>query len=477
VRALSFLRHRNVRVFLTRLTHVTVLVIALLAAPGLTPQTSPRVWKIQYADLPRAIQERLAAEGVPEPRFSEYLRQVERETGRRVAEGEREHLVHYVLQSRRFTERPAIEPAVSARRFVESLAEPERRRFLEDAADVPARGWPEAERARAVDALDALRRFTTDARLSYFKQLIAAGERSLSADSLYADYVRVARFLYKKEFASARTAAEVAQLYQTRAHSSDTQIESGFGVYLGLGALHALEPGHRITRVLVIGPGLDLAPRTDLIDVVDPQMYQPFAVADALLALSISADADLRIESVDVNPRVVRFAESAARHPVTLHLFTGVIDTREQPFSADYRDYIRALGRAIGSAVSPPPAVAADRRYQHSIAVRDAIRRAMSAERLNVITERLADGPGFDLIVVTNVLTYFDDRQLALALANIAAMLRAGGCLLHNESRAGLVETAASMQLPVLHMRTAIIAGPTSRPLYDTVWLHQKSRT
>jgi chemotaxis methyl-accepting protein methylase len=101
----------------------------------------------------------------------------------------------------------------------------------------------------------------------------------------------------------------------------------------------------------------------------------------------------------------------------------------------------------------------------------------MSAEPLNVITERLAGGPGFDLIVVTNVLTYFDDRQLALALANIAAMLRSGGCLLHNESRAGLVETAASMQLPVLQMRTAIIAGPAFRPLYDTVWLHQKSRS
>jgi hypothetical protein len=450
---------------------------AMLTVTGPTSHTTERVRQIEYADLPRAIQQRFAAEGVSEPRFSEYLRQVERDTERRVADGEREHLVHYVLQSRRFTERPAIEPAVSARRFVESLAEPERSRFLEDAAYVPPRGWPEAERARVVDALDALRRFTTDARLSYFKQLVASGERPLSADALYAAYVRIARFLYKKEFASGRAAGEVAQLYQTRAHSSDTQIEAGFGVYLGLGALHALEPGRRITRVLVIGPGLDFAPRTDLIDVVDPQMYQPFAVADALLGLSISSDVDLRIESVDVNPRVVRFAESAAANPVTLHLFTGVSETREQPFSADYRDYVRALGGAIGSAVSPPPAVAADRRYQHSIAVRDAIRRAMSADRLNVITERLADGSGFDLIVVTNVLTYFDDRQLALALANIAAMLRAGGCLLHNESRAGLVETAASMQLPVLQMRTAIIAGPASRPLYDTAWLHQKSRT
>src|SRR5207247_8281740 len=121
---------------------------------------------------------------------------------------------------------------------------------------------------------------------------------------------RVARFLYKKEFTSGVTAAEVAPLYQTRAHSSDTQIEAGFGVYLGLGVLHALEPGRRIRRVLVVGPGLDFAPRTDLIDVVEPQIYQPFTIADALLALSISAEADLKVASVDVNPRVVRDRKS-----------------------------------------------------------------------------------------------------------------------------------------------------------------------
>lgn len=462
--------------FLARPTHVTVLVAALFAAPGLTAQTTGRVRKIQYADLPREVQERFASDGLLESGFSEYLRQVEVDTERRVGEGEREHLVYYVLQSRRFTERPAIEPAVSARRFVESLTEPERTRFLDDATYVPLRGWPAAERARAVDAVRALKTSGTDVRLSYFKQLIAVGESSLSVDALYADYVRVARFLYKKEFASGGTAAEVAQLYQTRAHSSDTQIEAGFGVYLGLGALHTLEPGHRIARALVIGPGLDFAPRTDLIDVADPQMYQPFAVADALLGLSISSELDLHIESVDVNPRVVRFADAVARTPVTLHFFTGVVETREQPFSADYRDYVRTLGRAIGTAVSAPPALVADKRYQHSIAVREQVRRNLSAERLNVITERIGEN-GFDLVVVTNVLTYFDDRQLALALANIAAMLRPDGSLLHNESRAGLVETAASLKLPVLQMRTAIIAGPASRPLYDTVWLHRKTRT
>ena len=55
-------------------------------------------------------------------------------------------------------------------------------------------------------------------------------------------------------------------------------------------------------------------------------------------------------------------------------------------------------------------------------------------------------------------------------------MLGPGGYLLHNESRAGLVETAALLQMPAVQMRTAVIAGAPPRPLYDTIWLHQKTR-
>jgi SAM-dependent methyltransferase len=467
----------NVRFFHTPLMRLTVLVAASLAVPGLSPGANERVRHIAYSDLPAAMQQRFAAEGIPEQRFAAFLHSLETETERRVAEGEREHFIYYAMQSKRFTNRPGIEPAVSARRFVARLAETDRQRFLDDAAYLPPGGWPAAERTRVADALAALAGTTTDARLSSFSDVRTAGGGLLSVDALYPDYVRIARFLYQKEFAPGGSAAGIAALYQSRPHSSDTQIETGFGVYLGLGAVHALEPARAIRRVLVVGPGLDVAPRTDLIDLVGPQMYQPFAIADALLALSISPEADLGIHAVDVNPRVVRFAQMTIHEPVTLHLFTGVAETAEQPFSADYRDYLRGLGRAVGDITAPPAAVASDRRYQHSIAVRPAIRRAMSAERLNIVTERLIDWAGFDLIVITNVFTYFDDRQLALALSNIGAMLRPGGYLLHNESRAGLVETAASLQLPTVHMRTAIIGGPASRPWYDTVWLHQKTRT
>ena len=185
----------------------------------------------------------------------------------------------------------------------------------------------------------------------------------------------------------------------------------------------------------------------------------------------------MRIHSIDVNPRVLRFLEAVARQPFTLHLFTGIAEAAEQPFSADYRTYVRQLGRAIGDEVAPPRAVVSDRRYQRSIAVRSSVARAMSAERLNIVTARLVDRGAFDLVVATNVLGYFDDRQLALALSNIAAMLGPGGYLLHNESRAGLVETADAVGLPALQMRTAVIGGAAPRPLYDAIWLHRKKRT
>ena len=450
---------------------------ALLAALLGLSAAADRSRRIEYEDLPEVLRHDLAAHGIAAPAFGAYIDSVQADTDRRVAEGEQEHLIYYALQSSRFTNRARIEPAVSARRFVERLSEEERKRLLEDPSYVPRAGWPPPERVRVADLLSTFRTKPKDARVAYFRTLVEWDRPAVAMETLYPDYVRVARFLYRKEFVAGNDVARIASLYESRPYSSDTQIEAGFGVYLGLGTLHALEPALRVTRVLVVGPGLDLAPRTDLTDAVAPQSYQPLAVADALLALSLASDRDLHVHSLDVNPRVVRALEAAARGPLTVHLFAGILETADQPFRPEYRAYLRALGAAIGEQTPAPRLVASDRHYQHSIAVRPLVARALSVERLNIVTERLVNEPPFDVAVATNVLTYFDDRQLALALANITAMLRPGGYLLHNEPRAGLVETAASLGLPLLHTRAAILGGPPARPLYDTVWLHQKSRT
>jgi chemotaxis methyl-accepting protein methylase len=110
-----------------------------------------------------------------------------------------------------------------------------------------------------------------------------------------------------------------------------------------------------------------------------------------------------------------------------------------------------------------------------SVRVRPAATRALAAETLDIITERL-DGPTFDLVIATNILPYFDDTQLLLAMSNISGMLAPGGVFLHNESRPVLGEITAALGLPFEQSRHVIIANvPQGQPsLFDSVWIHRK---
>jgi hypothetical protein len=346
------------------------------------------------------------------------------------------------------------------------------------------------------------------------------------AERLRAEYVRAMGFLYEKEFVAARAADEraaTAALYQTRAHSTDTQIEAGYAVSVALATLKALDPASRITRVLIIGPGLDLAPRTGLLESAPPQSYQPFAVADALIALGLSARADLRIDLADINPLVIHhFATVAAtRQPVRLDVVSGLPDDERTRLSEDYRAYVRQWGRAIAvpaasaasaaSGVLTPPAAVAEAgaavgrtaeagTARTSVSPRDdsprddrsasapgsshlaqtvlvdpAIARAMTAARFNIIGDRFTDGRQYDLIVITNVLPYFTDAELLMALANIASLLAPGGALVHNEPRPALLSAAAAIGLPAVQARTVLLASPAGgQPLHDTILLNRK---
>jgi SAM-dependent methyltransferase len=423
------------------------------------------------------VRARLAGQGIDASHFVRYLHDVDAETTRRLAEGERDHFIYYALQSRRFTRLPAIEPALSARAFVERLATDERRRVIAESSFVPAAGLPRPERARIDALLRATAAWPKDPRLIAFRSLITS-EPTTTADAFCADYVRVARFLYRKEFVAlvdpSSASRATANLYQDRPHSSDTRAEAGFAVYEGLASLRALDTALRLPRVLIVGPGLDFAPRTDLVDRVEPQSYQPFAVADALLGLSLASPADLHVSSIDINPRVVQWIDALAPGGVTLTFFAGSGADRGSALRDGYRSYLDRLGLTIGTELPAPADVRSDPHFVRSIVVGPRVIRAFDATRLDVVTERLPEPVPFDLIVATNVLTYFSEPQLDLALANLRAMLRPGGYLLQNDSRSSLARQAAEAGLPALHMRSAVIGGPAERPLYDAIWIHQR---
>ena len=106
--------------------------------------------------------------------------------------------------------------------------------------------------------------------------------------------------------------------------------------------------------------------------------------------------------------------------------------------------------------------------------IHDQIAEAISAEKLNMVTEREDSATPYDLVVVTNVFPYFNATELLLALVNIEAMMAKGGYLIHNEGRQALFSAAKLLNLPMILSRTELIRSGDPAPLYDTVWVHRK---
>jgi hypothetical protein len=386
---------------------------------------------------------RLGAAGITPQSFPAFIDRIARTNARRVREGDLDHLVFYLLQSTTFTKLPPIEPALSARTFAGTGEVP---------LDV---------RARVRALLSAVRSGGGDARLSYFRAIVRAllPAGNAAEGALLQEYGRAMKFLYEKEFVaqkSDRRAADIAELYRTRGLSTDTAVEAGFLVREGLAVLHAVAPEFRVRRVLIVGPGLDLAPRTGLIDARPPESYQPWTVIDALLSIGLARSDDLQVVCADINPRVVEHIRRAAAKPPRLTFAPEIQETATVSLTADFRAYVADLGKAIGNPVQP------------------SIARAVTAERLDIVTQRLA-ARDFDLAIATNILPYFDDMELLLALSNIAAMLAPRGVFLHNEPRPAMEEVSRTVGLTLEQARTAIVANVRGAPpLVDSVFVHRK---
>jgi SAM-dependent methyltransferase len=464
-------------------SYLAALVVFASAVEVPGAQRDPTVRRIAWEDL-APLRALLEARGLTATTFPAYVERVHTTNLRRVREGDLDHLIFYALQSTHFTTLPPIEPALSAKAFVESLGPTVRDAFPK--ASVPATDTtrldiPASARARIAAFIRALDSSSSEARITYFRALTKATVpvRSQREAALRLEYQRVMRFVYQKEFVaqrSPRPADAVAELYRSRGLSTDTAVEAGYLVYLGLGVIKSLDTARRIRRVLIIGPGLDLAPRTALIDEKPPESYQPWAVIDALLSLGLSRVEDLEVVGADINPRVVEHLRHSRTNPPALSLVSEIRDSETVSASNEYRDYFASLGRAVSDGKPDATASAIAKGHLHKrVRVGQAAARALRAETLDVVTERL-EGPSFDIVIATNILPYFDDGELMLALANIAAMLAPGGVFLHNEPRPLVGEVTEALGLPFEHSRHAIIATVRGAPapLGDSVFLHRK---
>jgi hypothetical protein len=449
--------------------------VAVLAA-----QDGATARRITWDDL-APLHAKLEAQGMTAAAFPAYVDRVHAANDDRVRQGDLDHLVFYWLQSTHFTAKGPIEPALSAKALVDSLDERERDRFLKTGEADPAR-IPAPVKSRLVDLLRALRTPSRDRRQLYFSTLVAMTFREPDRQEaqLLAEYLRVMRFLYEKEFVaqrSARPAEAVAELYRSRGLSTDTAVEAGYLVYLGLGIVRSLDPDFRIRRVLIVGPGLDLAPRTSLKEVGPPESYQPWAVIDALLALGLSRPGELDVVAADINPRVVDHIRRSSSEPPTLTLVSEIRENDTVTFSEEFRDYFARFGARLGTTEAGVARAAGMQGHlAKTVAVDPMVARVLRAQTLDIVTDRL-DGQPFDLVIATNVLPYFDDVQLMLAMDNIAGMLAPRGVFLHNEGRPLLHELTTTLGLPIEQSRHAVIASVrgAQAPLFDSVWLHRKT--
>jgi hypothetical protein len=449
---------------------------ALLIAFARLPDAQSLAKRIEWGDL-TPLHSRLS--GLTAASFDAYVARTHDENVRRVREGDLDHLIFFLLQSTRLSAAPPIEPALSAKALVEGMDAATRKAFLDDGLAHGARAQADVT-TRIAALLRAIEKLGPDARLTYFRSLVetAFPDRNLRQEGLTREYFRAMRFVYEKEFVAQRAAAPasaVAELYRTRGLSTDTAVEAGYVVNLGLEIIRSLKADRQIRRVLIVGPGLDLAPRTGFRD-TPPESYQPWAVIDALIETGLARLGDLDVTAADINPRVVEHLRRARNAPPRLSLVTDIAEKGGVTFSQDYREYFADLGTHLSS---PPAAIRAveddEGRLRKSVQVSAALARALRADPLDIVTERLT-GPGFDLVIATNILPYFDDRQLALAASNITAMLVPGGVFLHNEARPILGDLTTALGLPFEQSRQAVIASVKGAPapLFDSIFIHVK---
>ena len=241
--------------------------------------------------------------------------------------------------------------------------------------------------------------------------------------------------------------------YQARGLSSDTSLLATYAVERALEHARDSRQTGSIRRVAIVGPGLDFVDKAEGHDFYPPQTLQPFALVDSLARVGLAHADGVDITTFDISPRVVdHLAEARARterhEPYIVHIALEP-DDATHAWHPDVVAYWQRFGNRIGTAVTPrsvPPSIE-DVRVR-AVRVHPEFVRSVRSLNLNIVLERMPDA-GFDLIVATNILVYYEPFEQALALANVSAMLRPGGLFLSNGLDLPLPPSGLSSPLPV----------------------------
>jgi SAM-dependent methyltransferase len=373
----------------------------------------------------------------------------------RLAHGDEDSIVNFWLYGTSFTTRPRVTGSDVAKLGPAASAELLPGRLNDLLAGAAAPGANDRLRfVREVIARHGIDLRTAAGHDQAWDYLIDLRTRAIADNERYQRAGRSAQQIADDD---ARQSA-FATLLRDRGLSSDTRIDVDFSLDQAMNALSAkgmLAP-RSVRRIAIVGPGLDFTDKAEGHDFYPLQTIQPFAVLDSVTRLGLAATGP-QMATFDLSPRVNQHIEAArsraqagAAYVLQLPLDR---DTPARQWIPEMVAYWQNFGARIGGEVPAltPPAGANVR--VRAVRLRREVVLSITPRDLNIVLERLAplkDDERFDLIVATNVLLYYDGFEQALALGNIAAMLRPGGVFLTNYKVAPLAPLEASPTLVLM---------------------------
>ena len=232
--------------------------------------------------------------------------------------------------------------------------------------------------------------------------------------------------------------SERSRVFRDRGISVDTTILSSFGIDGALRDIkeRAVLPKGSITRVAVIGPGLDFTDKGFGYDFYPLQTLQLFAVYDSVVRLGLAEPGMIEVTAFDISQEVLEHLRRARDRAENGENYVVQLPRESWPWAPEAVQYWRSFGSEIGTPVAPiqpPPAL--EGLETRAVAIRPEVVLSCKPVDLNVVFEqfdRSATRP-FDLIIATNVFLYYDTFEQALALRNISTLLKPGGFFLTND--------------------------------------------
>jgi hypothetical protein len=376
--------------------------------------------------------------------WQKWVASRDRDIRSRLLQGDEDSLINFLLFGTTFTRRPRI--------TLNALVQAGR-----DANSPEADTTFEAIKLRSEDLIQGIFMPGNNERLLFAKRLVEAKGYDLKLPAtkarlreyLFDNLVRVLneQSSYAKILERARLLGDVSQefaerskLYTGRGLSSDTSLLPNYALEKSLQEIKSqnlLAPGS-VRRIAIVGPGLDFTDKQDGYDFYPQQTIQPFAMIDTLLRLGLARASDLQVTTFDLSPRIndhLMRSKLAAQRGQGYRI--QLPRDEQATWKAESLEYWKRFGDQIGTPVTPVvvPASASGLKVR-AVNVRPAIVGLITPQDLNVVLQRMERpaGTGFDLIIATNILVYYDVFEQSLAMANVEKMLRPGGFLLSNNA-------------------------------------------